>query len=245
MKAATTTRMVLFDAFDTILRPRQPIPNQYAHVFHKHGININPDVIKSSFKVAFVQLNEKASNYGKSIAWTPNQWWSTLIRMVIEDNVSVADINNTSLQVIQNELLTRFASSEGYEPFEGSYETLSSIKKSGLKCGLVSNSDERIVSVLESLHLRHFFDKISLSYNVGCEKPDINIFKHALHSNIRPEEVLFVGDEYKADYLGAMHAGMHPLLFYRAEYHKPLQQDVLSNINYVQNIPDVLSYIKT
>lgn len=91
MKAATTTRMVLFDAFDTILRPRQPIPNQYAHVFHKHGININPDVIKSSFKVAFVQLNEKASNYGKSIAWTPNQWWSTLIRMVIEDNVSVAD----------------------------------------------------------------------------------------------------------------------------------------------------------
>lgn len=54
------------------------------------------------------------------------------------------------------------------------------------------------VSVLESLHLRHFFDKISLSYNVGCEKPDINIFKHALHSNIRPEEVLFVGDEYKA-----------------------------------------------
>lgn len=143
MRASTRTNLVLFDAFDTLLKPRHPIPNQYSDVFLKHGINLKPDVIKSSFKVAFVDLNKKASNYGKSISWTPNQWWSTLIRMVIEDNVNKADsrlgklsalnefiysmsVNRRSLQSIQDELLARFAGSEGYEAFEGSYETCES-----------------------------------------------------------------------------------------------------------------------
>ena len=54
--------------------------------------------------------------------------------------------------------------------------------------------------MLESLNLRQFLSRISLSYNVGHEKPEMEIFKdaHKVDSSIQPSEVLFVGDEYKA-----------------------------------------------
>lgn len=98
------------------------------------------------------------------------------------------------------------------------HNLVAAIKSQGVKCGLVSNADDRIcelnvfkkvyrhswntlVSVLESLNLKQFFSSISLSYDVGFEKPDYRIFDHALQQSnledIKPKHVLFLGDEYK------------------------------------------------
>ena len=46
-----TIRLVLFDAFNTLVTPRAPIFIQYASVFEPHLGKLNPDAIKSSFKI--------------------------------------------------------------------------------------------------------------------------------------------------------------------------------------------------
>jgi hypothetical protein len=46
-----TIRLVLFDALHTLVAPRAPIFLQYANVFEPHLGKLNPDAIKSSFKI--------------------------------------------------------------------------------------------------------------------------------------------------------------------------------------------------
>ncbi|TIB75118.1 hypothetical protein E3Q24_00086 [Wallemia mellicola] len=246
------TRLVLFDAFDTLIKPRNAVQSQYFYVFNKYNISIAPDEVKERFKVAFQELSKLAPNYGKSISWTPNIWWSNIIKRVLEQDDRYGypltyAVDPKTLNNIQNELLHRFASSEGYEALPGAYDTLAEIKSQGVKCGLVSNADDRILSVLESLNLKQFFSSISLSYDVGFEKPDYRIFDHALQQSnledIKPKHVLFLGDEYKSDYIGAQQFGIRPLLFYQEGYHKTISEDILKSVQYINNIPDVLSFL--
>jgi len=46
-----TIRLVLFDALHTLVKPRAPVFIQYANVFEPHLGKLNPDSIKSSFKI--------------------------------------------------------------------------------------------------------------------------------------------------------------------------------------------------
>lgn len=80
------TRLVLFDAFDTLIKPRNAVQSQYSDVFNKYNIAITPDEVKARFKVAFQDLSKLAPNYGKSISWTPNIWWSNIIKRVLEQD---------------------------------------------------------------------------------------------------------------------------------------------------------------
>ena len=48
-------RLVLFDALHTLVTPRAPIFIQYANVFEPHLGKLNPDAIKSSFKIGKTQ----------------------------------------------------------------------------------------------------------------------------------------------------------------------------------------------
>ena len=62
---------------------------------------------------------------------------------------------------------------------------------------------------LEALRIRHLFDCIVLSEEVGVEKPDPRIFHHAASLlEVAPERSLHVGDSYDADVVGARNAGM-------------------------------------
>ena len=57
------------------------------------------------------------------------------------------------------------------------------------------------------------FDVVVTSSEHGIRKPSPAIFRHALElSGGRPEQSLFVGDSYDADYCGARGAGMRCLL---------------------------------
>jgi FMN phosphatase YigB (HAD superfamily) len=99
----------------------------------------------------------------------------------------------------------RFSSSEGYEAEPGLVETLRALRQHGarqgfnrLVIGVVTNSDDRVPSILSSLGLRvgplrygapgdlvpqkedeYDIDFHCMSYDVGVEKPDARIFSAA------------------------------------------------------------------
>ena len=67
---------------------------------------------------------------------------------------------------------------------------------------------------LETLDIKHLFDCIVLSEELGIRKPDPELFWHATSMLGRePEECLYVGDSYDDDVVGAKRAGMKACWF--------------------------------
>ena len=63
--------------------------------------------------------------------------------------------------------------------------------------------------VLDQFALRSFFKAIVISGEIGWKKPSKRIFDFTLSQlSLKPEEAVFVGDDYEADIVGAKKAGM-------------------------------------
>ena len=135
------------------------------------------------------------------------------------------------------DLLHRFSSSEGYELFPDVTGFFQNVRKStiweNVSVGVISNSDDRVPNILSSLGLKlsslrysetatlqtaappkdEDIDFVVLSYDVGHEKPDRQIFdaaKRLSQLSVRDNKstvFVHVGDDEKKDILAAEKAG--------------------------------------
>ena len=97
--------------------------------------------------------------------------------------------------------------------FPDATQTLSSLRASGLKLGLITNGSVRMQSrKLECLALGPLFDAILISDAEGISKPDRRIFHRALDRlGANPAQSVFVGDHPEVDVAGARAAGMQAI----------------------------------
>jgi HAD superfamily hydrolase (TIGR01509 family) len=95
-------------------------------------------------------------------------------------------------------------------------ETLASLRRMGLKLGIVSNTFISAGSLdrhLAQLGILDFFPFRLYSYQFDFRKPDIRIFQTAAQQMSEPpQEVLFVGDRIDKDIMPALKAGMQAVL---------------------------------
>jgi putative hydrolase of the HAD superfamily len=81
------------------------------------------------------------------------------------------------------------------------------------RLAVISNADGRINQVLARAGLVGYFNHITDSGLVGCEKPDPRIFRAALEAEgAEAAESLYIGDIFAVDYQGATGAGLHAVL---------------------------------
>lgn len=72
---------------------------------------------------------------------------------------------------------------------------LSSLKKKGVKIGLISNCFSEEAKLIHKSELYPFFDVACLSYEEGIMKPEKEIFYRCMNRlGVQPEECLYVGD---------------------------------------------------
>lgn len=97
----------------------------------------------------------------------------------------------------------------------GCTEVLCRLKAAGFTLGLISNRSSSLSEVVTELGLSGIFDLLLAAGDIGCWKPNPAVFAHALtyFKGLRPEECLYVGDNYYADGLGAQRAGLIPIIF--------------------------------
>jgi len=108
---------------------------------------------------------------------------------------------------------------------------LAELRNRGVRLGVVSNADGRIVSILRNCGIEQFFDVIIDSHHVGVEKPDPRIFHVALEqARTRAEQAIFVGDIYSIDVLGAQRAGLRPLLIDVLDCYKSVQCEKIRHL---------------
>jgi len=92
-------------------------------------------------------------------------------------------------------------------------ETLVRLKEKGLKLGIVSDAPVKQAWLrLAELNLTEFFDVV-IAHEKGKMKPHLMPFKKALKKlKLKPEQILFVGDNPQRDILGAKKLGMKTAL---------------------------------
>jgi putative hydrolase of the HAD superfamily len=96
---------------------------------------------------------------------------------------------------------------------------LDELKKRGLILGLISNVDRDINSLYEGLGLPGWLQLKITSQDVGFNKPQPQIFRAALEqAKVKPEEAIYVGDQYEIDVLGANGVGMRGILIDRHDF---------------------------
>ncbi len=101
------------------------------------------------------------------------------------------------------------------------YKALSRLRGLGYQMSILSNSDGRTREIFDELNLSQYFEHVFDSRCLHYEKPDQRIFDIVLEKlDIHPRNILYVGDLYKVDILGANRAGiggihLDPLQIYR------------------------------
>lgn len=95
-------------------------------------------------------------------------------------------------------------------------QTLMSLKKSGLKLGILSNTfvhGSSLEKHLQQLGLLDFFDVCLFSYQFDCRKPSTRIFRIAAEKiGEKIENIAFIGDRIDKDIKPALRAGMKAVL---------------------------------
>lgn len=91
--------------------------------------------------------------------------------------------------------------------------TLRSLKEAGYRLAVLSNRRTPCHEQLVALGLHPYFEFSLVAGEVDVWKPNPEIFHHALDRlGVRPEEALYIGDNYYADIVGAEKAGLIPIL---------------------------------
>jgi putative hydrolase of the HAD superfamily len=105
-----------------------------------------------------------------------------------------------------------------YDPddmlFGDAHTVLRTLKNAGYILGLVSNRDDDLGPLADKYAIRGYFDFLMWGGLAQSYKPDTQIFTKsmALAGLSDPSQVLYVGDNYFADVVGARNAGMPSIL---------------------------------
>ncbi|MBN2049670.1 MAG: HAD-IA family hydrolase [Spirochaetales bacterium] len=100
--------------------------------------------------------------------------------------------------------------------YDETITVLKELSDRGYRLGIISNWNETARDIIQRLGLTAFMDTIIISSERGCEKPDKRIFEIALsQARVRPEESLYIGDNYYDDVIGCRRVGMDILLINR------------------------------
>lgn len=161
-------RLILFDAFDTLVTPRSAPHLQYAAVAREYGLSVSDDDVKSAFRQAFRTTSVEHPNYGlETDIASPDEWWKLVIQRTFSPCLHsgiTSEQYATTIEPLSHRLVTRFGTSEAYNLFEDVVPTLERLThmragdEGTVRLALATNSDSRILSVLKSFGLDRFVE---------------------------------------------------------------------------------------
>lgn len=213
-------KLLTFDVTDTLLQFKTPPAKQYGRVGALYGISCDTNSLATNFKQHWHRMQKEHPNYGlvSGIGW--EQWWKEIIIGTFKD--AKHNLDNKQLDALSSHLIHAYTTSTYWKHCRGALDLLSYLKHKGITLGVVSNFDPRLSKTLENAKLRHYFQFVITSYELGIEKPDPRIFVEAMKlsrvKDLKPDECLHVGDTATLDYKGAKNAGWNAALVHNKDH---------------------------
>ncbi len=169
----------------------------WAEKFWEAYTHFQISIPKEEFRNAFVYSERKISGiikqdfsllktYQTQITYQLEYLVNNKLLLDIDERKTVTELSNYCYQSILKNMPTT--------------KNILNKLKNNFTLGLVSNYYGNVKTVLTGLSLVEYFNIIIDSTIVGIRKPDSRIFKHIINEiDIKPEEVIVVGDSYKND----------------------------------------------
>jgi putative hydrolase of the HAD superfamily len=195
-------RALFFDVGGTLVRPRPSVGAIYASVANRHGMTATAEGMERAFRESWAALKRPGLTVSRK------DWWREVVfRTLGRKNPACFE-----------ELFEIFAHGDAWQVFPEVEDTLREAQSRGLHIGVISNWDERLRPLLDEIGLAHYFDSITVSCEVGAEKPDARIFQAALRvAGVAAEEAVHIGDNENEDVRGAEAVGLSAVLLARNE----------------------------
>src|ERR671912_2075744 len=121
------------------------------------------------------------------------------------------------VELAAREIYDQWAACHHFEMYPEVPEVLRSIRATGVRIGLISNTQRCLSTFAEHFELVGLFDVSLSSYQHGFMKPHPSIFEAALRAvDSRADAAVMVGDSLAHDIEGAIAIGMRGVLLARA-----------------------------
>lgn len=198
-------RLLTVDAAGTLVRPWPSVGAVYGRTAREHGIEVSDEEVNTEFYKTFGRLQTcKQTNEGEE-----SEFWRQVVTQTFRPFAG-----NKNLDPLFEELWNLFAKGECWKLAEKAESTLNTLRERGYELAVLSNNDARLRSVLADLKIDQAFDHLFISSEMGCEKPELEIFRKVEQAMDRKSnEILHLGDSHSRDFLGARKAGWSALLY--------------------------------
>ena len=192
--------------------------------------DIKPFNIGNGYPWNMPELSHKEFFKGKS-------FWEHIEDYMIEGLLERDICSYEVARRVADKFRDRYLDIAYWRIFPDTIPAIRAIRSRGYGVHLISNHVPECKQLLDALHLTELFDSITLSPEVGYEKPNHKIFEHALIGH-EGEFNIMIGDNYNADIVGGLGANMHPILVRKRNkngyrYYAPNLKDIVAKIDEV------------
>jgi putative hydrolase of the HAD superfamily len=198
-------RAVAFDAVGTVITPTPSAPEVYAQVARSFGFHDDPATIYQRFCQAYFHEESHDQDSG----------WTTSLEREVErwQNIVQATLPGTPSDCFV-QLYQHYARPEAWRVPDDLPTLLELLQSAGLRLALASNYDPRLRHVVRGHAALHPLEACQIiSSEVGWRKPHPAFFQQVAEQlQLRPEAILFVGDDRTNDYDGAIAAGFSAVI---------------------------------
>jgi haloacid dehalogenase superfamily, subfamily IA, variant 1 with third motif having Dx(3-4)D or Dx(3-4)E/REG-2-like, HAD superfamily (subfamily IA) hydrolase len=198
-------KAIFFDAVGTLIYLTNTVGHNYALAGRKVGLTLDPHQLDDAFYSAWKKMPRRAA-IADPREDDDKGWWRELVNLVLDQIApSLSEIDRDNFFEIAYEHFAEPGVWELYPEVPGVLEKL----QPRFQLAVISNFDGRLRFILQHLGISTFFAEIFISSEIGADKPDPEIFRRALKLiDLKPNEVLHVGDDPERDWEAASAAGL-------------------------------------
>jgi putative hydrolase of the HAD superfamily len=218
-------KAIFFDAVGTLFYLTKTVGDHYALIGEEIGLKLDPQKLDRAFHAAWKQMPQRAAIDGPREN-DDKGWWRELVDLVLDQVApSLSELDHDNFFEIAYEHFAEAGVWELYPEVPAVLEKL----HSQFHLAVVSNFDGRLRFILQHLGISKYFVHVFISSELGADKPDPEIYRRGIKlMNLKPNEVLHVGDDPKGDWEAASATG---LSIFQLNRKRNSLRDLLTTLN--------------
>ncbi len=207
--------LLLFDAGETLLAPRESFGAVYARVLATLGVELAASDLEHGLRRSWEAANGAIEPGVDRYATDPggeNAYWLRFVEGTLARTPGAPRDSKLAARAV-SPLREAFRDPASWKVFDDVVPTLAALRRAGARIAVVSNWDSSLPALLDRLRLASWFETIVVSHLEGMEKPRPELFLRAV-ARLRgaPGEALHIGDNPELDEAGARAAGIASVL---------------------------------
>ncbi len=206
-------KAISFDLYNTLVQFWPPLDEIQQAACRELGLNVSKSDITRGYAVADVYFNQENANEPLSLRSEDRRLeFFARYEQIILENAGLTVTRDLAKQIWQMAMSVP----KDFVAFEDTIPALSTLQAQGYRLGVLSNLRRDMDALCERLGLAPYLDFCISPEDAGAEKPHAPMFLAALErAAATAKETVHVGDQYKADVLGARAVGIHGVLLDR------------------------------